>query len=144
MVRIIFSALLLASCAAVLVTAQAPPAITIRVGRLLDGRGSSQQNVVVTIRDGRIASVAQSAGPVTYDLSKYTLLPGFIDTHVHLLWHFGPNGRFAAGGESRDDRVKAGIADAKLTVESGFTTVQSVGEAGDLDLRKALEEQQLP
>jgi len=144
MIRLIVSALALASCAAVLVVAQAPSDITVRAGRLLDGRGGSRQNVVVTIRDGRITGVGQSSRPVTYDLSRYTLLPGFIDTHVHLLWHFGPDGRFVAGGESREDRVKAGIANAKLTVESGFTTVQSVGEAGDLDLRKALDEQRLP
>ena len=144
MIRVLLVALLLASCAALLIAAQAPQTVTIRAGRLLDGRGGSQQNVVVTIRDGKIASVARSNGAVTHDLSKYTLLPGFIDTHVHLLWHFGPDGRFVSGGESREDRVKAGIDNARLTVEHGFTTVQSVGEQGDLDLRKALDEQHLP
>jgi len=143
MIRIIASSVALVSCAAVFVAAQAPPDVTIRAGRLLDGRGGSRQDVVLTIRDGKIASVGQSPARVTHDLSKYTLLPGFIDTHVHLLWHFGPDGRFVAGGEAREDRVKAGIANARLTVESGFTTVQSVGEAGDLELRKALDEQHL-
>ena len=143
MIRIIASSVALVSCAAVFVAAQAPPDVTIRAGRLLDGRGGSRQDVVLTIRDGKIASVGQSPARVTHDLSKYTLLPGFIDTHVHLLWHFGPDGRFVAGGEAREDRVKAGIANARLTVERGFTTVQSVGEAGDLELRKALDEQHL-
>jgi imidazolonepropionase-like amidohydrolase len=144
MMRLLFSALLLASCAAVLVTAQAPQTITIRAGTLLDGRGGSKKNVVVTVRDGKIATIAPSNAAVTYDLSKYTLLPGFIDTHVHPLWHFGPDGRFVSGGESREDRVKAGIENARATIMGGFTTVQSVGEAADLDLRKALDEQHLP
>jgi imidazolonepropionase-like amidohydrolase len=144
MIRLLFSALLIASCAAVLVTAQTPQTITIRAGTLLDGRGGSQKNVVVTVRDGKIATIAPSNAAVTHDLSKYTLLPGFIDTHVHPLWHFGPDGRFVSGGESRDDRVKAGLENARATIMGGFTTVQSVGEAADLDLRKALDEQHLP
>ena len=144
MVRLFFIALTIVSVAAVLTTAQVPQTITIRAGTLIDGRGGAQQNVVVTIRDGKIVAVGRSAGPVTHDLSRFTLLPGFIDTHVHLLWHFGADGRFVSGGESREDRVKAGIVNARATVMAGFTTVQSVGEAGDLDLRKALDEQHLP
>src|SRR6185295_15175778 len=135
MVRLLFialTALTIVSVAAVLTTAQVPQTITIRAGTLIDGRGGSQQNVVVTIRDGKIVAVGRSDGPVTHDLSRFTLLPGFIDTHVHLLWHFGADGRFVSGGESREDRVKAGIVNARATVMAGFTTVQSVGEAGDL------------
>ena len=119
--------------------AQGPQTITIRAGRLVDGRGGSRQNVVVTVRDGKIASVGQANGPVTYDLSKYTLLPGFIDTHVHILWHFGKDGRFDNRGETPQDRINAGLANARATVEHGFTTVQSVGEAADLDLRKLID-----
>jgi imidazolonepropionase-like amidohydrolase len=138
MIRLLALALLLASCAAVLVTAQTTQAITLRVGRLIDGRGGSQQNVVVTVRDGKIVSVGKSNGAVTHDLSKYTLLPGFIDLHVHILWHFGPDGRFVGGRDDPAARQQAGVANALATVMSGFTTVQSVGEPGDLELRKVL------
>jgi len=144
MVRLILCALLFASGAAVLATAQAPQTITIRVGRLIDGRGGSQQNVVVTIRDGKIASIGKSNGQVTHDLSKLTLLPGFIDTHVHILWHFGPDGRFVGGRDEPPARLKAGVENARATVMGGFTTVQSVGEQADLDLRKKLEDEHLP
>ncbi len=144
MIRFFFSALLLAACAGLLVTAQAPESITIRAGRLLDGRGGSQQNAVVTIRDGKIVSVGKATGSVTYDLSKYTLLPGFIDTHVHILWHFGKDGRFDNRGETPEDRINAGIANARTTIEHGFTTVQSVGEAADLELRKKMDAEHLP
>ena len=88
--------------------AQDPQVITIRAGRLLDGRGGSQQNVVVRVDGGKIVSVGKASGPVTHDLSKYTLLPGFIDTHVHIGWHFGKDGRFDNTGETPDDRLKAG------------------------------------
>jgi imidazolonepropionase-like amidohydrolase len=142
--RLLLSLLFVLSTAGILVTAQAAQTITIRVGRLIDGRGGSQQNVVVTIRDGRIVSVDKANGDVTYDLSTYTLLPGFIDVHVHILWHFGPDGRFVGGREDPAVRLQAGVDNAKATVMSGFTTVQSVGEAQDLALRKKLEDEHLP
>ena len=144
MTRFLLSLVLLLSTAAILTVAQAPQGITIRAGTLLDGRGGSQQNVVLRIDSGKIVSVGKAGGPVTYDLSKYTLLPGFIDTHVHILWHFGKDGRFDNTGETPEDRIKAGIENARATVMSGFTTVQSVGERADLDLRAALEKDNLP
>jgi imidazolonepropionase-like amidohydrolase len=143
MLRMPFVAALLVSWATVLVASQIPAAVTIRAGRLIDGRGGSQQNVVVTIRDGKIVSVGQSTANATYDLSKYTLLPGFIDTHVHLLWHFGADGRFAQR-DTPEERLAAGVENARATVMGGFTTVQSVGERGDLDLRAKLEKERLP
>jgi imidazolonepropionase-like amidohydrolase len=118
--------------------------VTIRVGRLIDGRGGSQQNIVITLNDSKIAAIGKASGPVTYDLSKYTLLPGFIDVHVHILWHFGPDGRFVGGREDPAVRLQAGVENAKATVMGGFTTVQSVGEAADLDLRKKLDDEHLP
>ena len=142
--RLLVSSLMLAGCAGLLVAAQAPQTITIRAGRLLDGRGGSQQNVVVTVRDGKIASVGKGDGAVTHDLSKYTLLPGFIDTHVHILWHFGPDGRYVGGGEPPETRLAAGVENAATTIRHGFTTVQSVGERLDAELRTKLEKDRLP
>ena len=144
MIRILFALVCLVSCAGVLMTAQTPQAITIRVGRLIDGRGGSQQNVLVTVRDGKIASVGRGSGRPTYDLSKYTLLPGFIDVHVHILWHFGADGRFVGGREDSAVRLQAGVENARATLMAGFTTVQSVGEREDLDLRKKLADEHLP
>ena len=138
MTRALLSLLLLCSTAAMLTTAQAPPMVTIRAGKLLDGRGGSQEGTVILVDAGKISSLGKGAGVVDYDLSRYTLLPGFIDTHVHILWHFGKDGRLVSGREAPEDRLAAGIENARATVMSGFTTVQSVGEAADLDLRKAL------
>jgi len=144
MMRVLLSILLLCSSAAAFTAAQTSKPVTIRAGKLIDGRGGVQGNVVVRVDGGKVTSVGKTSGPVTYDLSKYTLLPGFIDTHVHILWHFGPDGRYAAGREEPEVRLKAGAENARVTVEHGFTTVQSVGEAADLDLRKKLEAENLP
>jgi imidazolonepropionase-like amidohydrolase len=144
MMRLLFGFAALAGTAAVLVDAQAPQRVTIRAGRLLDGRGGSLQNVVVTIDGGTIVGVGGTSGPVTHELSKYTLLPGFIDTHVHIGWHFGKDGRFDNTGETPEDRLKAALDNARVTVMNGFTTVQSVGEARDLDVRGAIEKDGLP
>lgn len=123
-------------------TTQPAQSVTIRVGRLIDGRGGSQRNVVIRLNGSKIAGIFPSSAPVTYDLSKYTVLPGFIDVHVHILWHFDKNGRFAQG--TPEERVEAGVENATVTVMNGFTTVQSVGEPGDLVLRKKLQDENLP
>src|SRR5579859_5387117 len=103
------------------IAAQTTQPVTIRVGRLIDGKGGTQQNVVITLNGSKIASIGKSTGPVTYDLSKYTLLPGFIDVHVHLLWHFDASGRFAQR-DTPEERIAAGVDNAKATVMGGFTT----------------------
>lgn len=125
-------------------TAQPANPITIRAGHLIDGRGRTQSNVVITVTGDTITGVGPTAGAVTHDFSRLTLLPGFIDTHVHILWHFGKDGRFDTRGETQEDRLKAGEENARVTVMNGFTTVQSVGEALDLELRKRLQDQNLP
>jgi imidazolonepropionase-like amidohydrolase len=137
--RLLAALLLLGTSLVTTAQTPAPAPVTIRAGRLLDGRGGFEQNVVVRVEAGRIVSVGRAGGAVTHDLSNYTLLPGFIDTHVHILWHFNKDGRFDTRGETPDDRVSAGAVNARETLLHGFTTVQSLGEAGDLTLRKALE-----
>src|SRR5687767_11634837 len=59
-------------------------ATTIRAARVFDGRGGVLANGVVEVRGSRIVAVDQRPGPVTIDLGDSTLLPGFIDVHVHL------------------------------------------------------------
>ena len=58
--------------------------VTVRAARVLDGRGAALQNAIVEIAGGRIVSVDQRPGPVTYDLGTATLMPGMIDMHVHI------------------------------------------------------------
>jgi imidazolonepropionase-like amidohydrolase len=119
---------------------------TIRVARMIDGRGGFiNGNVVVTVRDGKIAAVNQAvAGAATHDLPTLTLLPGFIDTHVHIGWHFDAKGRYHSGPEPSDQAALYGAENAYLTLMAGFTTVQSVGAASDKPLRDAIARGVLP
>jgi imidazolonepropionase-like amidohydrolase len=128
-----------------------PAAVTIRASRLLDGRGGRiDRPVVVTVADGRIVSIepeGKTAGtPATYDLGSATVLPGLIDVHVHLAWTFNGQGRLHTekDGESAADTARAQAANARATLEAGFTTVQSPGSASDKELREAIAKGSLP
>jgi imidazolonepropionase-like amidohydrolase len=109
--------------------------ITIRAGRLIDGRGGVQENAVIEIADGKIVRISERPGPVMYDFSKLTVLPGFIDTHVHIGWHFNRNGRMDNRGETPAEQALYGAGNAWATLMGGFTTVQSVGARSDVPLR---------
>ena len=125
-------------------SAQTAPVTTIRAGRVLDGRGGVNGNIVVSIADGKIAAVTNHTGPVTHDLSDLTLMPGFIDTHVHIGWHFDAKGRYHAGPEPPEQAALYGAENAFTTLMAGFTTVQSVGAASDKPLRDAIARGVLP
>ena len=124
-------------------------AVTIAAGTLLDGRGGVQaeatvfvgQNEIVEVRFGR----APEAGAV-YDLSCCTLLPGLIDTHLHIVWHFARNGRYATrvSAETPEEVVLYAAENAYQALMSGFTTVQSMGDPEDGELRDAIERGVLP
>jgi imidazolonepropionase-like amidohydrolase len=137
--------------AAVTMLAVAPllaqsPTITIRAARVIDGRGNVGTSTTIAIRDGTIAavSVAASTASPTYDLSNLTVLPGFIDTHVHIGWHFDASGRYHAGPEPPEQAALYGAENAWVTLQAGFTTVQSVGAASDKALRDAINRGVLP
>jgi imidazolonepropionase-like amidohydrolase len=123
---------------------QTPAPLTIRAARVIDGRGQTLANTTVTVRGSTIAQVGQVAAAVTHDLGTLTLLPGFIDTHVHIGWHFGSDGRYVSGREPAEDAALYGAENAYVTLMAGFTTVQSVGSASDKPLRDAIARGVLP
>lgn len=118
--------------------------ITIRAGTLLDGRGQVSHNVAIRIDGARIAAIGSSDGQATYDLSQLTVLPGLIDTHVHIGYHFGKDGRADTTGETPAQAALAAVESAYLTLMAGFTTVQSVGAAEDGELRDAIARGTIP
>jgi imidazolonepropionase-like amidohydrolase len=130
--------LALALCAAPAVL-PAQARIVIRAGRLLDGKGGVRQNVALVVEGSRIARITSgddtTTGPITYDLQQLTLMPGLIDTHVHIDSHFGRDGRMPTELESQLDRVVAAGQNAEVTLRAGFTTVQSLGAPPDVELR---------
>ncbi|MGE0812498.1 MAG: amidohydrolase family protein [Vicinamibacterales bacterium] len=119
------------------------PAVTLRAPRLIDGRGGQRTDAAVTVSGGRITAVGAAQGAATYDLTGLTLLPGFIDTHVHIGWHFA-NGRFVSGPEPPEVAVLYAAENAWVTLMAGFTTIQSVGAASDKALRDAINRGVLP
>ncbi|NBS58524.1 MAG: amidohydrolase [Betaproteobacteria bacterium] len=126
----------------------AQDATLIRAGILVDGKGGVQRDAVVTIEGAKIARVAPAAAGgaqrVAYDFPRLTLLPGFIDTHVHLNYHFGPDGRYMVGEEPAQRLALYAAENAYVTLMAGFTTVQSIGAPVDVELRSAIARGLLP
>ncbi|MBW8861854.1 MAG: amidohydrolase family protein [Acidobacteria bacterium] len=89
----------------------------------------------MVVSAGKIIAVDPTASPVDIDLGRATLTPGWIDTHVHLTWHYDERGKSVSGGEPEPVAARAAAENARLTVEAGFTTVQSVGAAADRSVR---------
>jgi imidazolonepropionase-like amidohydrolase len=136
--RLVVRALVLAAAGGV-VSGQGQ-AITIRAAAAFDGRGRSIAAPVIAVQDGKIVSVTSggSAAP-TYDLRNLTILPGLIDTHVHLDTHFGKDGRATSRGETPAESILHEAETAYITLMAGFTTVQSIGSPLDVAVRAALE-----
>jgi imidazolonepropionase-like amidohydrolase len=118
--------------------------IVIAVGTALDGRGGVLRNTRLVIQDGKIAAIDPHASPVDYDLRNRTVSPGWIDTHVHLNWHFDDQHRSVSGGEPPDQAALFTAEDAWITLQGGFTTVQSVGAAIDGAVRDRVNRGLLP
>jgi len=58
------------------------------VGTLLDGRGGVIKNTRIVVEGTKIVRLDPKAKPVDFDLSRFTVLPGWIDSHVHITWRF--------------------------------------------------------
>jgi imidazolonepropionase-like amidohydrolase len=109
---------------------------------VLDGRGGTIANAVITLQGGRIVRVEPAAPGrrVTHDLGELTLLPGLIDAHDHIAWHFNPQNRLHSrdDGETPAQGALAIQANARATLRAGFTTTQELGSAEDRELRDAI------
>ncbi len=98
------------------------------------------------IENGKITRIerGQKGGAATYDLRRVTVLPGWIDVHDHITWHFGPNGRAEDKNETPEQAALAAAGNAWGTLMAGFTTIQSVGSPEDKELREAIARGQIP
>jgi imidazolonepropionase-like amidohydrolase len=140
--------------AAVVSEAQTPapsptPEVTVlRAARLFDGRGdSTSANAVVVVEGALIKAVGSGlgvpAGAKVIDLGDATLLPGFIDAHVHLTGESGENWyKDAVDGLRRNlpEQAIRSTEYARKTLLAGFTTVRNVGAGDfvDVGLRNAI------
>src|SRR5882762_8455862 len=122
-----------------------PQTITIHAASVFDGRGRSTPDATVVVEGGRIVRVESGrTATATYDLRGLTLLPGLIDTHVHLDTHFGKDGRATSQGETQPQSMLYEAENAYVTLMAGFTTVQSIGSPLDVDMRAAIARGLLP
>src|SRR5215467_4685181 len=130
-----------------MVSAQTPARakrVVIGVSTLLDGKGKVLRDTRIVIEGSRIVAIDPKAGPVDYDLRGLTVLPGWIDAHVHITWSFGKDGKNAGAGETTPEAAYRAASNAWLTLMAGFTTVQSVGSPTDIPLRDSIAKGMLP
>jgi imidazolonepropionase-like amidohydrolase len=133
-----------AALAAIVIQPAPPSRIVIAVGIALDGRGGVIRDTRLVIQDAKIAAIDPKADPIDYDLRKLTVSPGWIDTHVHLNWHFDDQHKSISGGEPAEQAALFTAEDAWMTLQGGFTTVQSVGASIDGPVRDRINRGLLP
>jgi imidazolonepropionase-like amidohydrolase len=123
----------------------AQPRIILNTTTILDGKGGILKDRQIVIESGKIVSIGDRKLRADYDLSGMTVMPGWIDTHVHLDWHFGKNGMLSQGqGEPPGELALHNAENAWLTLMGGFTTVQSVGSMTDGLVRDRINQGSLP
>jgi imidazolonepropionase-like amidohydrolase len=140
----LFTAVLAAALAAT--PAHAADIVVVTAARMIDViAGNVVNDPQITITDGRISAIETRGAPVPagarrVDLPDLTLLPGLIDMHVHLT----SDPRLGSGyrGYEYTDNfwTVVGVANAKRTLEAGFTTVRNVGSSNfdDVALKQAI------
>ena len=111
---------------------------------LLDGRGHVLRDSRIVVEGSKIIALDPKASPIDYDLRAFTVMPGWIDSHVHITWSFGPNGRNQGPNETTQFAAYQSASNAWLTLIAGFTTIQSVGSPMDVPLRDAIAKGELP
>src|SRR3989454_11304770 len=118
--------------------------VVIAASTVLDGKGGVLRETRIVIEGAKIVAIDPKAGPVDYDLRGLTVLPGWIDAHVHLTWSFGKDGKNVNEGGTTQEAAYQAASNAWVTLMGGFTTVQNVGSASDVPLRDAIARGLLP
>uniref|UniRef100_Q02DB3 Amidohydrolase n=1 Tax=Solibacter usitatus (strain Ellin6076) TaxID=234267 RepID=Q02DB3_SOLUE len=120
--------------------------VALRVATAFDGKGKIIHNTTIVVQGTKILRIGGTvpAGAITYDLTDLTVSPGWIDTHSHVMYHFGDDARNGGRGEPPVHAMLRGVDNAILTLEAGFTTIQSPGSLQDKELRDAIARGVIP
>lgn len=129
----------------------------IKAGKLVDPEaGTVTLNQIILVEGQTIKAVGPEvkipAGAAIIDLSNRTVLPGLFDAHTHLCMTMrrerdGGRYYFTTLIDSNSYRAIQGVANARSMLETGFTTVRDIGNAGnyvDTDLRRSIDEGLVP
>jgi imidazolonepropionase-like amidohydrolase len=127
----------------------------LRAARMIDGTGAAPvSNAVIVVTGERIIAVGPAstvtipAGARVLDLGDVTLLPGFIDTHTHIIGRTlgDPLADLAVVKDYPSYGAIAGVANARSTLLAGFTTIRVVGSSNfdDMALRQAITDGRVP
>jgi imidazolonepropionase-like amidohydrolase len=116
--------------------------LVIAASAVFDGKGRVLRNTRIVVEGEKIVAIDPQAGPVDYDLRGLTVLPGWIDAHVHITSIFGKDGKNAGGDGKTQDAAYRTAANAWETLMGGFTTVQTM--SSDVPLRDAIAQGLLP
>ena len=110
-----------AAIAPLMVMAQDQP-VALKVGTAYDGKGKTIRNTTIVVEGSKILRIG---GPVpadaaVYDLAALTVSPGWIDTHSHIMYHFGDDGRNGGRGEAPAHAMLRGVDNAIATLNAGL------------------------
>lgn len=115
--------------------------LALRAARMLDVcRGQLITDAVLLIEGDRITAAGSKltipAQTKVVDLGDVTILPGLIDAHTHITYHFDETGHFGLTGDaSAAVTLRYSLENARRTLEAGVTTIRNLGAGGRVDIR---------
>jgi imidazolonepropionase-like amidohydrolase len=120
----------------------------VHAGRLIDGRSDLMQTEMsIVVDNGKVTKIISgfvkpAEGDKLIDLSKYTVMPGLMDMHTHLMGQHSKDSYSEKFFMDESDYALRSTMFARATLMAGFTTVRDLGDNGinSVSLRKAISE----
>jgi imidazolonepropionase-like amidohydrolase len=129
------------------ISASSNQSYVIKAGRLVDGKNAEiLRNVIIVVQGNKITALGRHAEipkeAVIIDLSDKTVLPGFIDTHTHIMLDGGDDYGSNLYKNSMPFRAIQAVAFVRKVLWNGFTALRDVESEGamytDVDVKKAI------